>query len=78
MLNKYFKLDNKLTSTLHKGYIFCLLLSLLATFMLSLYQTETHYISLFYLGYHLLRLSIIFVVEFVVCGIIVDYISKIK
>lgn len=76
MINNILKLDNKLKLTLNKGYSFCFFLSLVGAFMLALYQTQSHDLILFFIGYNILKYSIIFFVEFIVCGAIVDYIFK--
>lgn len=75
---KCLKLDKKLNVILQKGYIFCLFLSLFATLMLSIYHSQYPSTTLFYIGFNLFRLSIVFLVEFIVCGIIVDHIFKAK
>lgn len=66
-LLKLLKTQNKkLHTLLNSGLKFCLVLSLIATLILTLYRS-TYILFQYYLGITVLRISIAFFVSFVIC-----------
>ena len=80
MLNKIidcFKNLDKLTKLImNNGLKFCLFLGLISIAVLVTYNFSLTIPILFYVGFVLFRLSLIFGIEFVICGIVVDGIKK--
>lgn len=72
LINNLDKLDLKIMKI---GLLFCFLLSCISVIILSSYLF-VHNIFLFELGFSILKLSLYFSVDFVVCGIVVDNIKK--
>ena len=78
MKNKLFKIkkiDSSMLKTLYNGLKFCLILALLATFILSIYHT-IHNPDIFYIGISLLKSSLFYVSFFFICTIAFDTIKK--
>ena len=64
----YFNIQNKkLSKARNLGLIICFLLALCSTMILSFYHS-TYILFQFYLGYTLLKLSILFTVGFIICA----------
>lgn len=80
MFNKIidcFKNLDKLTKLIiNNGLKFCLFLGLISISVLVTYNFSLTIPILFYVGFVLFRLSLIFGIEFVICGIVVDGIKK--
>ena len=80
MLKKIFdsyKKFEKITYTILKnGLKFCLLLSLLSVVTLLIYNLWIPSPTLYYIGINLFRLSLIFGIEFIICGFVADGIKK--
>ena len=80
MFNKIidcFKNLDKLTKLImNNGLKFCLFLGLISISVLVTYNFSLTIPILFYVGFILFRLSLIFGIEFVICGIVVDRIKK--
>lgn len=80
MFNKivnYFKGLDKLTKLImNNGLKFCLLMCVVSIIVLFTYNFSLTIPILFYIGFVLFRLSLIFGIEFVICGIVVDGIKK--
>ena len=80
MINKIidiFKKLDKLTYKIMKnGLFFCLTFATISALILFTYMTSSFSISTYYVGITLFKLSCIFSVEFIICGIIVDSIKK--
>ena len=73
----YFKNLDKLTYKIMKiGLSFCLVLALLAAIILFTYSTAALSPSIYYIGLALFKLSCSFGVDFIVCGLVMDSISK--
>lgn len=71
-----FKSLEKLTYKIMKnGLKFCFILCIIATLLLSIYHT-TYSLSTYYIGLALLKLSFYFIMEFIICGFVVDNIKK--
>ena len=80
MINKiityYKKLDKTTYKILYKGLKFCLLLALISASILLSYILFFHFPLIYYVGINLFRLSLVFSVEFIICGFVVDNIRK--
>ena len=80
MINKIidlFKhLDHVTCKIMKHGLIFCSILSFLAICILVIYNFTFPSPFFYYIGIHLLKLSFIFGIEFIVCGLVVDSIKK--
>lgn len=71
-----FKDLNKLTKTIMKnGLRFCSILGIISLIILVTYNLSFTTPIVFTLGFILFRLSLIFGVEFIICGLIVDKIK---
>ena len=74
---KLFKnLDPKTIKIMKLGFTFCFLILIFSLLFLISYLTFKPTLFFFLLGITLLKLSIIFSIEFIICGIIVDIIKK--
>ena len=74
---KYYNNFDKLTSKILKyGLGFCLALCILSTFILLLYKIYFTYPTFYYIGFTLFKLSLIFAIEFIICGFIADGIKN--
>lgn len=72
-----FKNLDKLTYKIMKnGLKFCFILCLISLFLLLFYDFKLQSPILFEIGLSLFKLSTIFGIEFVVCGIVADNIKK--
>lgn len=80
MINKiityYKKLDKTTYKILYKGLEFCLILALISASILFSYMLFFKTPFLYYIGISLFRLSLVFSVEFIICGFVVDNIKK--
>ena len=75
IFNSLKKLDSKILKITRIGFIFCLLLGLISTMILSFYHS-TYILLQFYIGYTSLKLSIFFFVCFFICSLAFDRILK--
>ena len=72
-----FKNLEKLTYKIMKnGFKFCFILTLISIIILLTYEFVFTIPNLYYIGISLFRLSLIFAIEFIVCGFVVDGIKK--
>lgn len=80
MLKKFLKNFKSLDTLTHKimynGLKFCFAICILSIFILLAYSLAFTSPSMYYIGINLFKLSLIFAIEFVVCGFIVDGIKK--
>ena len=73
----YYKSFEKITYKILKGGLeFCLFLCLLSVFILITYNLFVHSPLIYYIGISLFRLSLIFGIEFIICGFVTDSIKK--
>ena len=72
----YKNLDKTTYKILYKGFKFCFLLSFIASIILLSYILFLKTPLVYYIGINLFKLSLIFVVEFIVCGFVADRIKK--
>lgn len=72
-----FKNLDKLTyKIMYNGLKFCFAICILSVVILLAYSLTFTSPSMYYIGINLFKLSLIFAIEFVVCGFIVDGIKK--
>lgn len=72
-----FKNLDKLTyKIMYNGLKFCFAICVLSVFILLAYSFAFTSPFMYYIGINLFKLSLIFAIEFVVCGFIVDGIKK--
>ena len=72
-----FKGLDKLTFKIMKnGLKFCFVICILSVLILATYNLSILSPFLYYIGIALFRLSIIFAIEFIICGLVVDGIKK--
>ncbi len=75
--SKVFKNLDKLTyKIMYNGLKFCFAICILSVLILLAYSFAFTSPSMFYIGINLFKLSLIFAIEFVVCGFVVDSIKK--
>ena len=72
----YKNLNNITYKIMKKGFIFCFILSVLSSILLLINMIFFHNPDYFYIGLSLFKLSLIFAVEFIICGFSVDLIKK--
>ncbi len=76
IVNCFKNLDKLTKLIMNNGLKFCLFLGLISIAVLVTYNFSLTIPILFYVGFILFRLSLIFGIEFVICGIVVDGIKK--
>ncbi len=76
LINKIKNLDEKTKKIMEKGYAFCFLLCILASFTLFTYEVLYCNPVLFYIGISLFRTSLMFACTFFMCAIGFDTIKK--
>ena len=74
-LLKLKNVDNSILKVLYNGLKFCLILALLATFILSIYHT-VHNPDIFYIGISLFKSSLFYIAFFIICAVAIDTIKK--
>lgn len=76
IINNYKNLDNLIYKIMKKGLIFCFTLCLISIIILFTYEIFLSSPSVYYIGLNLFKISIIWGIEFIICGFIVDGIKK--
>lgn len=76
IINNYKNLDKLTYKIMKNGLIFCFVLCIISVVVLFTYEVFISSPSLYYIGLSLFRLSIIWGIEFIVCGFVVDGIKK--
>ena len=80
MLKKIFETIKNLDKLTHKimnnGLKFCFLICILSVFILFTYSFAFASPFMYYIGINLFKISLIFGIEFIVCGFVVDGIKK--
>ena len=76
IITYYKNLDKNTYKILYKGLEFCFLLASFSAFILFSYILFLQAPLVYYIGINLFRLSLVFGVEFIICGFIVDSIKK--
>ena len=75
VISKFKEINKSILNVLFTGLKICLILALLATFILTLYHS-IHNLDLFILGLSLLKSSMFFTTFFIICAIAIDTIKK--
>ena len=75
IITKFKGINKSILNVLFKGLRFCLILSLLATFILTLYHS-IHNLDLFIIGFSLLKSALFFTAFFIICALAMDTIKK--
>lgn len=76
IISNFKKLDSLTYKIMKKGLTFCFFVSIIATAILVVYNLTLYSPTLYYIGLSIFKLSCIFSVEFIICGLIVDSIKK--
>ena len=76
IVSLYKHLDKKICKIMKYGLIFCSILGIFSTLILLIYSFTFPSPFFYYIGIDLLKLSLIFAIEFIICGFIVDGIKK--
>ena len=76
IITYYKNLDKNTYKILYKGLEFCFLLASFSAFILLSYILFLQAPLVYYIGINLFKLSLVFGVEFIICGFIVDSIKK--
>lgn len=69
-------LDKKTFKIMNYGLKFCFAICIIAVLILFTYISNFTSPFIYYIGINLFRLSLIFGIEFIVCGFVVDGIKK--
>ncbi len=77
IINSFQNLDKTTYIIMKIGLKFCFVLCIIASFILHFYNT-TSSLNTYYIGLALLKLSFYFIIEFIICGFLVDNIKKEK
>lgn len=75
IINNFKNLDNLAKKIMKNGLKFCFILGIIALSILITYNLSYTTPILFTIGFILFKLSLIFGVEFIICGVIVDKIK---
>lgn len=76
IIENFKKLDKITYKIMKYGLEFCFGICILSTIILFTYKTIFSSPTIYYIGLYLLKSSLIFSVEFIACGIVVDSIKK--
>lgn len=72
----FLNLNKKTKQILKSGWKFCLIICIISLFFLITYNIFVHNPLFYKLGISLFKLSMIFAIEFLICGYVVDSIKK--
>lgn len=76
ILNNFKNLDKVTYKIMNYGLKFCFAVCILAVLILLTYNLAFASPFMFYIGINLFKISLVFGIEFVVCGFVVDGIKK--
>ena len=76
IITYYKKLDKTTYKILYKGLKFCFILAFFSAILLLSYMLFFEIPLIYYIGINIFKLSLIFSVEFIICGFVVDSIKK--
>ena len=76
ILTGFKDLDNITYKIMKKGIHYCFIITLISCIILFTYDILSLSPIVFHIGFALLKLSIYFIIEFIVCGFAVDSIKK--
>jgi len=72
----FFSLDKLTLKIMKSGFKFCLIISIISSLILLIYQCYNTLPILYYIGLGIFKLSLVFYIEFIICGFAVDFISQ--
>ncbi len=72
----FLELNKKTKQILKNGWKFCFIICIISLVLLVTYNIFVHNILFYRLGISLFKLSMIFAIEFLICGYVVDSIKK--
>ena len=75
ILDTFKNLEKVTYKIMKSGFNFCFILCLISTLILCLYNTS-YSLDTYYIGIGLFKLSIYFMVEFIVCALVIDNIKN--
>lgn len=75
-INDFKNLDKLAKKIMKNGLRFCLIISFIALIILIIYELTFTIPILFTIGFGLFKISLIFGIEFVICGFVADKIKK--
>lgn len=75
IINNFENLDNLAKKIMKNGLNFCYILAAIALVLLITYNLSFTIPILFSIGFIMFKLSLIFGVEFIICGLVVDKIK---
>lgn len=76
IISSFKNLEQKTHKIMKSGLQFSLGIGILASFLLFVYETSFTNPSLYHFGLTLFKLSLMFGIEFIICGIVVDSLKK--
>lgn len=76
LINDFNNLDNLAKKIMKNGLIFCIIISIIALIILIIYEHSFTIPILFTIGFGLFKMSLIFGIEFIICGFIADKIKN--
>lgn len=76
IINNFKNLDSITYKIMKKGFIFCFILYIISCLILFFYNTIPLSPFVYYIGISIFKLSSYFLVEFIICGFVVDSIKK--
>lgn len=76
ILNNFRNLEIITYKIMKKGIKYCFILCIISCIVLLTYQNLLTSPNIYYIGLALFKLSIYFMVDFIVCGFVVDNIKK--
>ena len=74
--NSFKSLDKVAVKIMKTGIKYCFIISIFASFILLFYNCFKTSPLVFYIGLAILKLSITFIVEFIICAFSIDLIKK--
>ena len=76
IIGTFKSLDSLTFKIMKYGFKFCFSICILSTIILITYNLSILSPFMYYIGISLFRLSIVFCIEFIICGLVVDSIKK--
>ena len=76
LLTSFKDLDNITYKIMKKGIHYCFIITLISSIILFTYDIFSLSPNVFHIGFALLKLSLYFIIEFIICGFTVDSIKK--
>ena len=76
IINMFKDLEKTTLSIMKNGIKFCFLISIISSFLLLTYTFIYTEPNIYYIGLSLFKLSLFFIIDFIICGFVVDNIKK--